>query len=51
MYNVWRPILVNILFLFCVEHKIVKQIEPVNAVTKKRAGFLNVIEKISSVIS
>lgn len=41
----------NMLFLFCVEHRMIKQIEPVSAVTKKRIGFLNVIEKTSSVIS
>ena len=51
MYNVCLPISVNKLFLFCVEHKISKQIEPENAVIRNNIGFLNVIEKTSSVIS
>lgn len=51
MYNVCLPISVNMLFLSCVEHKISKQIEPENAVIRNKIGFLNVIEKTSSVIS
>lgn len=51
MYNVCLPISVKKLFLSCVEHKISKQIEPENAVIRNRPGFLNVIEKTSSVIS
>ena len=50
MYSVCLPILVKKFLLSWIEHMRSKLIEPEKAVIRNSTGFLNVIEKKSSVI-